>query len=187
MATTSNYGWPTPDDTDLVRDGAAAIRDLGSAIDASLAQSIVQVVNLTFTTAFTTTSNAAITGYTLSITPTSATNKVLVVMNAALSGSGGLRHRIQGRRTIGATTIALPEVNDTAAGGFGYVDPSSRNNTEFNENKLLVFLDSPATTSTVTYFGFGILDSGGTLTLNRAAAASTRGGVSSITLLEVKA
>jgi hypothetical protein len=33
MATTTNYGWTTPDDTDLVKDGAAAIRTLGSSID----------------------------------------------------------------------------------------------------------------------------------------------------------
>ncbi len=36
MATTTNYGWTTPDDTALVKDGAAAIRTLGSAIDTSL-------------------------------------------------------------------------------------------------------------------------------------------------------
>lgn len=36
MATTTNFGWTTPDDTDLVKDGAAAIRTLGSAIDTSL-------------------------------------------------------------------------------------------------------------------------------------------------------
>jgi hypothetical protein len=36
MATTSNYGWTTPDDTSLVKDGASAIRTLGSAIDTSL-------------------------------------------------------------------------------------------------------------------------------------------------------
>jgi hypothetical protein len=33
MANTTNYSWETPDDTDLVKDGAAAIRTLGSAID----------------------------------------------------------------------------------------------------------------------------------------------------------
>ena len=33
MATTTNYAWETPDDTDLVKDGAAAIRTLGSSID----------------------------------------------------------------------------------------------------------------------------------------------------------
>jgi len=33
MATTTNYSWSTPDDTALVKDGAAAIRTLGSSID----------------------------------------------------------------------------------------------------------------------------------------------------------
>ena len=33
MATTTNYGWDTPDDTDLVKDGASAIRTLGSSVD----------------------------------------------------------------------------------------------------------------------------------------------------------
>ena len=33
MATTTNYGWTTPDDTALVKDGASAIRTLGSSVD----------------------------------------------------------------------------------------------------------------------------------------------------------
>lgn len=36
MANTTNFGWETPDDTDLVKDGAAAMRTLGNAIDTSL-------------------------------------------------------------------------------------------------------------------------------------------------------
>jgi len=36
MATTTNYGWDTPDDTDLVKDGAAAIRTLGNSADTTL-------------------------------------------------------------------------------------------------------------------------------------------------------
>jgi len=36
MATTSNYGWTTPDDSSLVKDGASAIRALGTAIDTSM-------------------------------------------------------------------------------------------------------------------------------------------------------
>ena len=35
MATTTNFGWETPDDTDLVKDGAAAMRTLGDSIDTS--------------------------------------------------------------------------------------------------------------------------------------------------------
>jgi hypothetical protein len=36
MATTTNNGWETPDDTDLVKDGALAMRTLGQAIDTSV-------------------------------------------------------------------------------------------------------------------------------------------------------
>lgn len=35
MPTTSNFGWTTPADTDLVKDGASAIRTLGNGIDSS--------------------------------------------------------------------------------------------------------------------------------------------------------
>ena len=35
MANTTNFNWETPDDTDLVKDGAAAIRTLGNSIDTS--------------------------------------------------------------------------------------------------------------------------------------------------------
>ena len=36
MPTTTNFGWTTPADTDLVKDGAAAIRTLAGNIDTSL-------------------------------------------------------------------------------------------------------------------------------------------------------
>lgn len=35
MATTTNFGWETPDDTDLVKDGAAAIRTSLNGVDSS--------------------------------------------------------------------------------------------------------------------------------------------------------
>jgi hypothetical protein len=35
MATTTNFGWETPDDTDLVKDGAAAIRTALDGVDTS--------------------------------------------------------------------------------------------------------------------------------------------------------
>jgi hypothetical protein len=36
MATTTNYGFEIPDDTDLVKDGAAAMRELGQDVDTQL-------------------------------------------------------------------------------------------------------------------------------------------------------
>jgi hypothetical protein len=63
MATTTNYGWDTPDDTDLVKDGALAMRDLGQDVDTSLFSITggknVGMVHLN-TTAFTSTSTVTI-------------------------------------------------------------------------------------------------------------------------------
>jgi hypothetical protein len=46
MATTPNYTWPTPNDTDQLADGAAAIRALGDAVDTTVfAQSTAIAAN----------------------------------------------------------------------------------------------------------------------------------------------
>jgi hypothetical protein len=37
MATSPNYSWPEPDNTDLVKNGALAIRTMGNAIDTTMA------------------------------------------------------------------------------------------------------------------------------------------------------
>lgn len=51
MPTTTNYGWTTPADTDLVKDGASAIRTLGSSIDTTLkAQIDAQIPDSLLTT-----------------------------------------------------------------------------------------------------------------------------------------
>jgi len=36
MATSPNYGWLEPDDSDFVKDGALAMRDLGDDIDTTV-------------------------------------------------------------------------------------------------------------------------------------------------------
>lgn len=41
MATTTNNGWTTPDDTSFVKDGALSIRTLGSAIDTSTGKGLI--------------------------------------------------------------------------------------------------------------------------------------------------
>jgi hypothetical protein len=60
MATTTNYGWETPDDTDYVYQGAAAARTTANAIDTtlySLARGVQSyVIDTTTSLAITTTS-----------------------------------------------------------------------------------------------------------------------------------
>lgn len=47
MATTTNYSWTTPDDTGLVKDGASAIRSLGTAIDTTVYNNAQAAINKT--------------------------------------------------------------------------------------------------------------------------------------------
>jgi hypothetical protein len=49
MANTSNFGWETPDDTDLVKDGALAIRTLAGAIDTSFKGVAINARTATYT------------------------------------------------------------------------------------------------------------------------------------------
>ena len=72
MAVTPNYSWPVPVNTDLVKDGAEAIKDLGDAVDGSLAympQNNQVGTTYTFTladvTKLVTASNAAASTYTI--------------------------------------------------------------------------------------------------------------------------
>ena len=41
MATTTNNGWVTPDNTAYVKDGASAIRSLGQSIDTSVGKGLL--------------------------------------------------------------------------------------------------------------------------------------------------
>ena len=67
MATTSIFGWTTPDDTDLVKNGASAIRSLGSSVDSALGQLTLN----------------AQTGTTYTLVLTDNRNKLITASNAA--------------------------------------------------------------------------------------------------------
>ena len=102
MATTTNYAWETPDDTDLVKDGAAAIRTLGSSIDTTTKalnpSTTLGDIEYRSSTANTNTRLAiGTTGQVLTVAggvPTWATaagggGKVLQVVNFTSTASGG--------------------------------------------------------------------------------------------------
>ena len=92
MPTTTNYGWTTPADTDLVKDGAAAIRSLGTAIDttvfnnagAAIAKTIVDAKgDLIAATAADTVARLAVGSNNQVLTADSSTGgKVLQVVSA---------------------------------------------------------------------------------------------------------
>jgi hypothetical protein len=153
-----------------------------------LTPAIIQTQSTTKTDTFTTTSSSYtdITGLSVSITPKSASNKILVLFS------------VNGAGTAGQTQAPVQLVRDTTAIAIGDTAGSRIRATlslnalsEANaiSNGSMNFVDSPATTSATTY-KLQIRSFGGqTVVVNRSESdtdANTRmRTVSSITVIEV--
>jgi hypothetical protein len=111
---------------------------------------VLQVVQTVKSDTFTTTATTAtdITGFSASITPSSASNKILVLVNLMSSSGTGM---ITGSHLLlrGATIIAGGDAAGTRATGFCSTGPWDGNWQGINGNA--VYLDSPNTTSSTTY------------------------------------
>ena len=230
MATTTNYGWDTPDDTDLVKDGAAAIRTLGSSVDTTTKNlnpqtttgalayrsatanvntalpigtagqvlavnsgatapewktiggggKVLQVVNATYNTATTVASTTfADTGLSLSITPSAATSKILVLAEQSTynESTNQATQVLEIRLLRDATSIQDFK-------GVSYVNIGSTGGSNLLVRAPISYLDSPNTTSATTYKIQGRVAS----TANSAQAIfQVSSSVSTITLLEIGA
>jgi hypothetical protein len=115
---------------------------------------VLQVVQGTTTTAVTSTSASFVdTGLTATITPTSATSRILVILsqNLIITQSSFINNSEMAsfyKLLRGATTIW-----GTSTGGqwiYFYIGANDKNK-EIGGNMALTYLDSPATTSATTY------------------------------------
>lgn len=111
MATTTAFGWATPDDTSLVKDGAAAIRTLGQSIDTSMSelkggttgQFLSKTSNtdmdFTWTAAgaknFTLLSNATISGTTYTVSGLSGYDQFWVEIETINSGTASAQCQLR--------------------------------------------------------------------------------------------
>jgi len=170
---TTQYGWPYPLSSDLVRDGAEAIEDLAEAIETTLSGTILQVVTAsTSTQVLNSTNNYVDTNLTGTITPKATTSRIVVVINQQVWG--GATNGFGIRVIRGATTI-----HDSVTDGTG---PFDFHGSDTRANIILV--DSPATTSATTYKTQGRRYSSGALYFQ---GETTVDGKSYITLMEVAA
>jgi hypothetical protein len=117
MATTTNYSWTTPDDTDLVKDGAAAIRTLGTAIDttvftnagAAIAKSLVDAKgDIIAATADNTVDRLAVGANDTVLTADSSTSTGL---KWAASASGA--YTLLSTTTLSGSSTTISSINQT--------------------------------------------------------------------------
>lgn len=181
MANTTNFGWETPDDTDLVKDGAAAIRTLGSAIDTSL----VDLKGGTTNQVLAKNSNTDMDFKWV----TSASGGMTLLATHTLSGATSTISAISGDYKQLVAYIELPQ-NATADGNFriapngdtnlaylvgvkiattvydingGYITTNSttnRSNTNFSATLVIDNYTTTATTKPVQYYGWYAPSSG---------------------------
>lgn len=173
MATTTNFGWETPDDTDLVKDGAAAIRTALGGVDTSFVDlkggttgqiltkasgtdldftwaapggggKVLQVVAGYSNTATSNSTNSfADTTLTASITPSSTASKVLVLV----SQNGVSRSTTNQYQGVNLRLLA----NGTNISNFAYELTATYTNLFMVGAASASYLHSPASTSAVTY------------------------------------
>ena len=149
---------------------------------------VLQVVSATKTDAFSTGSGSAvdITDLTVNITLRSTSSKVLVTGNVEISNSSnGTTSFIQLIRVISGGATSNIALNTDAA----TTNATIANNTSHAYNMTnngFDFLDSPSTTSEITYklaaFGSGASN----VLINRRGDSAIQGGVSTITVMEIQ-
>ncbi len=151
---------------------------------------VIQVVSSTKTSAFTSssTSYVDITGVTASITPASASNHILVLIQGGMSNTGdGSDSHVQLLRD--STVIGSGDAGGSSQQSFMscQTSPASAANRKVYA-VVGTWKDSPSSTSSVTY-KLQIKSSGATGTWNRSGVQGTYYGntASSIVLMEIGA
>jgi hypothetical protein len=133
----------------------------------ALSPKVLQVVSTTKTDTFTTTSTSFvdITGLSLSITPSSASNKILVFVNLSVGDDPSVTTSLS---QLVRNTTAI-NIGDTAGSRTPASQSTKAVSTDSQATQAYNFLDSPATTSATTY-KVQILTAGATqtTTVNRS-------------------
>lgn len=148
------------------------------ASDVLPAGSVLQVVSTTKTDTFSTTSTSFVdvTAFSASITPVSVSSKILVLFNVAY-GNSSATHSIKFNLLRDSTEIAQPDSGGVSASLNTYTSSATA-----RDSGSFTFLDSPSSTSSVTY-KIQARVTGATGYVNTGATDNR--SISTITLMEV--
>ena len=154
---------------------------------------ILQVVSTFKNDTFSTTSSSYvdITGLSVAITPSATSSKILILSNAGWGNSSNDMAVIpfQLVKVVGGTASNIAEPSDTTLTYPGTVVVSNPNtNAQWSLQRIAFqILDSPATTSAVTYKWQIFANGSSTTTINKRAQDTSMPTTSSITVMEVAA
>jgi hypothetical protein len=113
MATTTILGIDLPDDTDLVKDGAAAIRTVGNGFDAALGKVVINSQTATYTVVLADNKNTLVT------MNVATANDFLIPTNSNVAFPiGSIINVVQtgvGKTTIKAVTSGTTTISSTGA------------------------------------------------------------------------
>jgi hypothetical protein len=152
---------------------------------------VLQVVSTTKTDTFTTSSTTFtdITGLSVTITPTSATSKIMVLVSLQASGQNG-SNSSSSRLMRGATAIFIGDAASARDRASADIEGGLASN-RVTSSQAPMFLDSPATTSSTTYTVQIKSTTAGNSYVNRGSADVDDSGhqrtASSITVMEIGA
>jgi hypothetical protein len=163
MATTTNYSWTTPDDTGLVKDGASAIRTLGSAVDTSMANlrggTTGQILRKTSATQMdfawsaapatvllNTTSFSAVSSQTINNVFSSTYDNYQIIVKGTDSGTAGVQFKLSAGGSDVSTGYSRSQYGYTYAGAIEndssasatYVAVGRANGATFSSNITVV-------------------------------------------------
>ena len=128
-----------------------------------------------------------------SITPTSTSNKVLIILNAALGQSnnnGGLKLHRNGSEFMPNLPGAFAGGATSASGALNTADDSLGTSQAYGiGNYLFSYLDSPSTTSACSYSLYWYIASGtnGSVSFNQQLTNNGGSSFSTMTLMEISA
>lgn len=153
---------------------------------------IVQVVRVVHTgQVYSTSSTYVSTGLQASIKPRSASNKIMVSFEHSIyhSNAAADQFSIHGIRIKrGTQVIYTPPSNTDGPYDFGLYDSSTGTTTQHYGRSRVEYLDSPATTGTITYSTeIAVYSNDGTVYVNYNDAGTTSAPQSWMTLVEITA
>jgi hypothetical protein len=149
--------------------------------------SVLQVVQTFKSDAFSSTANGFfdITGLSVAITPSSASNKILIISDVAIGSDDMYSYNLGFKVLRDATDVGRSTAGSTNySGGANLYNSGGQYPYLFGNMKM--FLDSPATTSAITYKIQGTkVNASGTFYVNRKGSGTDVGGTSAITVMEI--